>query len=180
MVSRVISDRPFRAASDCRFAALPLPAQPVGVNFSLRVTPHQVEWSPCRSMATTSVRGTRGMYWVIRFRSVTQPPGARACAEHRSATRNQHANVHVQAGMDEIEPAGIRDEGYDPDDPATRPRCRAGTFRLKLGQSPRAHRTPTSTTGRAETAADARHARGLGEVRRRGAGARGVGRGPAP
>jgi hypothetical protein len=52
--------------------------------------------------------------------------------------------------------------------------------RLKLGQSPRAHRTPTSTTSRAETAAGLRHARRIGEVWRRGAGARGVGRGPAP
>ena len=55
-----------------------------------------------------------------------------------------------------------------------------GTSRLKLGKSPRADRTPTSTTGRAETAAGVRHARGLGEVRRGGAGARGVGRGPPP
>ena len=50
---------------------------------------------------------------------------------------------------------------------------------LKQRQSPHAHRTPTSTTRRAETAAGARHGPGLGEVRRRGAGARGVGRGPA-
>lgn len=58
--------------------------------------------------------------------------------------------------------------------------ARAGTFRQQLRQSRRAHRTPTSTTGRAETAAGARHVRRLGEVRRRGASARGVGRGSAP
>jgi len=57
---------------------------------------------------------------------------------------------------------------------------RAGTLRQQLRQSSRGRRTPTSTTGRAETAAGARHVRRLGEVRRRGASARGVGRGSAP
>jgi hypothetical protein len=32
-------------------------------------------------------------------------------------TRNQHITFGVQAGMDEIQRAAIRDEGYDPDDP---------------------------------------------------------------
>jgi len=32
-------------------------------------------------------------------------------------TRNRHITFGVQAGMDEIQPAAIRDEGYDPDDP---------------------------------------------------------------
>lgn len=57
---------------------------------------------------------------------------------------------------------------------------RAGTFRQQLRQSRRVHRTPTSTTGRAETAAGACHVRRLGEIRRRGASARGVGRGSTP
>jgi hypothetical protein len=33
-------------------------------------------------------------------------------------SRNQHGGFGVQATMDEIERAAIRDEGYDPDNPA--------------------------------------------------------------
>jgi hypothetical protein len=32
--------------------------------------------------------------------------------------RNQYSIFRVEAGMDESERAAIRDEGYDPDDPA--------------------------------------------------------------
>src|ERR1700728_1804367 len=64
---------------------------------ALLVTPHQVEWSPSRSMAITSARGTRGMYWVIRFRSVTKPQRTSQCAEHEIGTEKE-SNIIAPPG----------------------------------------------------------------------------------
>jgi hypothetical protein len=56
-------------------------------------------------------------------------------AQHLTPThepeRNQHDRFGVQAGMDEIECAAIRDEGYDPDDPKVI--AALGRVRAELG-----------------------------------------------